>query len=321
MNDPVDKMYALEFPAPEVSHEGGPTLVVALEGYADAGTAVASSSEHLLAALDHRVVASFDNDQLIDYRSRRPQVTLDHNEITNVENLRLAMDVVRDTNGQSFLLLSGPEPDMRWEGFAEAVADLAKRYGVRQLLCLYSAPMTVPHTRPMVVSAHSNDPEILARQFGLDARIQLAGSASLFLEHALAKQGIRTAGLTAHVPHYVAASDYPLATVRLLEEVGNIAALSFPLRALEADASKVLSQIDEQVEDSHEITQVVQALEQQYDSELEKFREQNPDAILPGETGIVSGDLLGEEFEQYLAAIDEHGIAPPQSDSDEEQED
>lgn len=315
MPDPHDNMYQLEFPAPDVPHNEGPTLVVALGGYADAGMGVTHSADHLLAALDHRLIASFHADELIDYRSRRPQVTLEHNEITQVEEIRLAMDVLRDSKGHSFLLLSGPEPDLRWETFAEAVADLAERFKVQRVLCLYAAPMTVPHTRPMTISGHGTDKKVLQSVFSLDGNFSIPGSASLFLERTLSQRGINTAGLTAHVPHYVAASDYPLATLRLLEEVGNIADLSLPLRALEADTSKVMAQIEEQVQESHEIVQVVQALEQQYDKEFERYRESHPHAILPGESGVVSGDQLGEEFEQYLAAIDEHAN-PPESTAD-----
>ncbi|MDN8921196.1 PAC2 family protein, partial [Staphylococcus aureus] len=81
----------------------------------------------LKAAFESRTVATFNNDELIDYRSRRPIVTMAHSEITSMEDLQLDMRVLRDTEGQSFLLLSGPEPDLRWEAFSEAVADLADR--------------------------------------------------------------------------------------------------------------------------------------------------------------------------------------------------
>ena len=39
-------MYELEYPSPEVSSDGasGPTLIVALQGYADAGQAVSASA-------------------------------------------------------------------------------------------------------------------------------------------------------------------------------------------------------------------------------------------------------------------------------------
>lgn len=124
-----------------------------MQGYADAGHAVEGAADHLKAAFESRTVATFNNDELIDYRSRRPIVTMAHSEITSMEDLQLDMRVLRDTEGQSFLLLSGPEPDLRWEAFSEAVADLADRFNVDKTICLYAAPMGAPHTRPSRVRA------------------------------------------------------------------------------------------------------------------------------------------------------------------------
>ena len=51
-----------------------PTFVVALDGWVDAGSAATTAAG--LLARDATVVATFDPDELFDYRARRP--TLDH---------------------------------------------------------------------------------------------------------------------------------------------------------------------------------------------------------------------------------------------------
>src|SRR5688500_17999019 len=78
MLDP-DALYALQpdalqpdAPEPDVPGRAGPVLVQALGGFIDAGAAGRLAREHLLSSLPHRVVARFDVDQLLDYRSRRP---------------------------------------------------------------------------------------------------------------------------------------------------------------------------------------------------------------------------------------------------------
>ncbi|WPF65244.1 MULTISPECIES: PAC2 family protein [unclassified Corynebacterium] len=300
-------MYELEYPSPEVSSDGasGPTLIVALQGYADAGQAVSASADHLLAALENRLVASFNTDELIDYRSRRPTVTMENHEVTKVEKLSLEMRVLRDIQGQHFLLLSGPEPDLRWDSFTQAVADLVRKYNVSQVICLYSAPMTVPHTRPLVVSAHGNSPELMQDLFRFDGSVMLPGSAALQLESVLGKQRTAVAGFTAHVPHYVSSSPYPEATLKLLRSVGHNANLELPLQTLERDWERVAQQLTEQMEDSSEIQHVVGALEQQYDEEVEQYRARHPKAALPGEEDLPSGEEIGQEFERFLADLDE----------------
>lgn len=306
-NGRTPRMYELEYPAPDVASDGaqGPTLIVALQGYADAGQAVESGSQHLLQALDHRLLATFNIDELIDYRSRRPAVTIEHNEVIDFDDPELSLHVVKDNSGTAFLLLSGPEPDLRWDSFTRSVADLAERFGVQQTICLYAAPMAVPHTRPLVVSAHGNSKELLAKLFSIDSRITVPGSASLHLERKLHKRGRNVAGFTAHVPHYLAASDYPEATYRLLDAVSDVTGLKFPLASLQADAEKVGTQIEEQVQDSHEIQAVVRALETQYDTEMERYRSEHRTEILPGDSDIPSGEELGAEFERFLAGLDD----------------
>ncbi|MBC3185405.1 PAC2 family protein [Corynebacterium sp. zg-331] len=300
-------MYELEYPTPEVSSDGssGPTLIVALHGYADAGQAVSASADHLLAALENRLLASFNTDELIDYRSRRPTVTMENHEVTKIEKLALEMRVLRDTKGQHFLLLSGPEPDLRWDSFTHAVAGLVRKYNVSRVVCLYSAPMMVPHTRPLVVSAHGTSPELMQDLFHFDGSVMMPGSAALQLESVLGQQHTAVAGFTAHVPHYVSSSAYPEATLKLLRSVAHNANLELPLQTLEHDWERAAQQLTEQVEGSAEIQHVVAALEQQYDEEVEQYRTRHPKAALPGEEDLPSGEEIGQEFERFLANLDE----------------
>ncbi|WP_448850911.1 PAC2 family protein [Corynebacterium sp. 335C] len=297
-----DRMYEMEFPAPEVRPaDDGLTLVVALQGYADAGHAVGGSAQHLLDALDHRTVVSFHNDELVDYRSRRPPVTMVRDEIAEMKELDLSLQVLRDDDGKMFLLLSGPEPDFRWEAFSDAVADLAERFDVRRTVSLYSAPMTVPHTRPLTVIAHGNDRSVLQRHRTWGHKVTVPGAASLRIELELNRRGRSTSGFTAQVPHYIAQSEYPLAVLRLLEAVQEVGDLNLPLRALQQDSDRLAAMLAEQVAESGEVAQIVRMLEHQHDEE-EHRRSTLESSPLIGENGrIPSADELGAEFERFLS--------------------
>ncbi|MFC5088779.1 PAC2 family protein [Corynebacterium aquatimens] len=300
-------MYELEYPAPSVDggEASGPTMIVAMQGYADAGQAVEGAASHLKDALESATVATFNNDELIDYRSRRPMVTMSHHEITDVEPINLDIRVLRDTKGVPFLLLSGPEPDMRWEAFSKAVADLADKFNVDKTICLYAAPMGAPHTRPLVVSAHGNDAELVGTMFTYDGMVSVPGAAAVMIERELHSRGRKVAGYTAHVPHYVAASPYPHAVFQLLQSVSDTSELDFPLRAIEGDIERVAQQLAEQTQNSEEIAQVVAQLEQHYDTEMSNYRDQHPQKMMPGEAQVPSGEEIGEAFENFLAAIDD----------------
>src|SRR5699024_6778715 len=66
----------------------------------------------------------------------------------------------------------------------------------------------------------------------------------------------------------------------------------------------VNTQLEEQVNDSEEIVQVVHSLEEQYDAYMERYRNEHPQAIMPGEENVPSGEELGAEFQRFLADID-----------------
>ncbi|WP_288818515.1 PAC2 family protein [uncultured Corynebacterium sp.] len=307
MSDPTDKpqgnMYEVVFPVPDVTgSEGHLTLVIALSGYADAGNAVSESASFLLDALEHRPLVNFSIDELIDYRSRRPAVTMNRDQIVDVSDLNLSLNVVRDNVGKPFLLLSGPEPDMRWEAFSTAVADLAERYDVGRTVSLYSAPMTVPHTRPLGIIAHGTDKRKLSDMHTWGNRVTVPGAASLNIEYELASRGCDAFGFTAQVPHYVAASEYPLASLRLLQEVAKLAKLELPLDALEKESARVAELLNTQTNDSGEVSQLVNLLEEQYDQEVQRRQELETSPLLGPNGEMPSADEIGAEFEKFLAS-------------------
>lgn len=53
-----------------------PVLVLGMEGWIDAGLGGGGAMGHLLDAIPTEVMATFDGDQLLDLRSRRPAVRI-----------------------------------------------------------------------------------------------------------------------------------------------------------------------------------------------------------------------------------------------------
>ena len=295
-----EQIYALEVPAPQLaSPDGrGPVLVHALEGFSDAGHAIRLAAEHLTGTLDSELVASFAIDDLLDYRSRRPMMTFTSDHFSKYDDPQLNLYALRDSVGTPFLLLAGLEPDLKWERFITAVRLLAEQLDVRQTIGLGTIPMAVPHTRPVTMTAHSNNRDLIADHQPWVNEVQVPGSVSNLLEYRMAQHGHDAVGFTVHVPHYLAQTDYPAGAEALLEQVAKSAALQFPLGALTEAAAAVRRKIDEQVEASAEISQVVAALERQYDTFLEA---QENRSLLARDEDLPSGEELGAEFERFLA--------------------
>lgn len=293
-------MYELEFPAPQLSAADGrgPVMIHALEGFSDAGHVVRLATAHLKNSLDAELVASFAIDELLDYRSRRPLMTFMTDHFSAYEEPELNLYAMHDTVGTPFLLLAGMEPDLRWERFITAVRVLAERLGVRQTIGLGSIPMAVPHTRPVTMTAHASNKELIAEHTPWVGEVQVPASVSNLLEFRMAQHGHEVVGYTVYVPHYLSQTAYPPAAESLLAEVAKTAGLEIPLAALSEAGAEVYSKINEQVEASVEVAQVVTALERQYDSFVAA---QENRSLLAHDEDLPSGDELGAEFERFLA--------------------
>ena len=276
-----------------------PVLVHALTGFIDAGSAGRLVRDHLLEHFEHRLVATFDIDQLLDYRSRRPPMIFIEDHWESYEEPALALHVVRDAAGVPFLLLEGAEPDVQWERFLQAVVDLVRRFDVRLSVGVHGIPMGLPHTRPTGVTAHATRPELVSGYPPWIGTVQVPGSMGNLLEYRLGQAGHDAMGFAVHVPHYLAQAEYPDAARVLLESVSQAGELVLPARELQEAAERTRAEVDEQVSASTEVLAVVQALEAQYDAYVDARGQGNP---LTGTDGSVpTAEELGAELERFLA--------------------
>jgi predicted ATP-grasp superfamily ATP-dependent carboligase len=297
--DPQE-LYRLDSELPDLQR---PVLVHALTGFIDAGSAGRLVRDHLLATFEHRVLATFDVDRLLDYRSRRPPMIFEADHWESYEEPSLLLHGVTDAAGVTFLLLEGAEPDVAWERFIAAVQGLVERFDVRLSVGVHGIPMGVPHTRPSGVTAHATRPELVAGRDPWVGTVQVPGSVGNLLEFRLGRAGHDAMGFAVHVPHYLAQADYPEAAAALLENVAEATGLVLPTDPLRKAAQSTRAQIDEQVDESSEVAAVVRALEQQYDAYV--AAQDRPD-LLAGRGGFPTADELGAELERFLADQPRH---------------
>ncbi len=284
---------------------GAPLVLVhSMSGFVDAGSASTLAVRHLLAELPHRVLARFDVDQLHDYRARRPRMVFSGDRFESVELPELVLHEVRDSEGRRFLLLTGPEPDVQWQRFAVAVTQLVEQLGVGLAVSLQGIPWAAPHTRPVGLTAHASDRALISGRPRWIGTIEVPGHAGGFLELHLDRQGLPSMGFSVHVPHYLAASEFPSASLALLEALADSTGLVVPTQGLVEAAQAVLVDVDEQISGSPETRTAVQSLERQYDATTA-----GRGLLAPGQEGAVpllpedemaNGEELAAELERYL---------------------
>lgn len=279
---------------PELS---APVMIVALEGWIDAGAGAANAMAALLSSTGAETIAEFDADRLLDHRARRPIMHLVNGLITGLTWPGIELRAGTDSSGNDLLLLVGAEPDFEWQGFADAVVDLADDHECRMIVGLGAYPAPVAHTRPTALSVTTSSADLSATLHGyVRGTLDVPGGIHSVIDVVANEAGIPTLGLWAQVPHYVASMPYPAASVALLEGLTDVAGLHLEQGQLPSDARATRLRLDELVAENVQHQTMVTQLEEMMDQGLG-----GPDeAPTFGFDHLPSGDELAEELQEFL---------------------
>ncbi|MFT3798925.1 PAC2 family protein [Microbacterium sp.] len=270
---------------------GQRVLVVAFDGWNDAGEAASAAVTHLRESGAYQEAYAVDPELYFDYQYTRPQVRMDADGSRSLvwpdaTLWRPLHPVAHGAEGTRLWLLSGVEPARAWQAFVAELIDAALSEDITGMVALGSMMSDVPHTRPISVFAGSEN-ERLRRALGLE-RPTYEGPAGILtvLASAAEDAGIPCAALWASVPHYVAGhTPSPKATLALLDRVTALTGATIPRGELPADALAWEASIDAAAADDEEMTEYIHQLEQTRDAW------DSPEA---------SGDAIAQEFERYL---------------------
>ncbi|MDO5619382.1 PAC2 family protein [Kocuria sp.] len=277
----------------------GAPLLISLSGYAEGGQVSGQIRETLLESLPHDVLARFDPDELQDYRARRPHVRFVEDHFERVDNPELTLYGLTDPLGRHFSLLTGPEPDLQWNRFAEAVVELAQRLDTSLVVNVTGIPMPVPHTRPFLVSVHGTRTDLVAQNHHQRPVAEMSSSMAQQLEIRFGELGVDTIGLSVHVPQYLADARLPQITVTAFEHVAAATGLTLPTDSLRDAGADVMQRIEEQVSGAPEVQAVIESMETRYD-EIVDHSEQR--SLLAGdESELPDADEIGAAVEAFLA--------------------
>ncbi len=265
-----------------------PVFVIALDGWIDAGYAAAAALRTMRDENEFVTVATFDTDNLLDHRSRRPSMTLVDGVNTGLTWPTIELCAGVDRSGNDVLLLVGAEPDHTWRAFSDAAIDLALEFGARLVTGLGAYPAPVPHTRPTRIVSTATSTELAEIVGFLPGRVEVPAGVAAAIEMRAAEVGLPAVGLWAQVPHYASAMPYPAAAAALIDGLDHAAGVRFGTGDLVDEASRTRTRLDELVSGSPEHLDLVRQLEEQVDT------------IDAGQISEMSGDELAAEFEKFL---------------------
>lgn len=281
----------------------GRTLIVAFEGWNDAAESASAAAKFIAEKLNADVVATVDPEDYYDFQFTRPSVSFDsdgNRQISwpSTDFCAPSVEIVAENPqlGRIHVLL-GVEPSRRWQSFTAEVMEMIEDREIDSVLFLGAMLADVPHTRPISVTATSQN-EIARNELNLE-RSHYEGPVGILsvLGIALEKAGIPSVALWASVPHYVHNTPSPKATLALLVEAEKYLGVQFDHGSLADEAFTWERGIDEVAEGDEDMSG--------YIAQLEKNRDEV-------ESPAASGDALAMEFEKFLRATDEN---PPEGES------
>ena len=272
----------------EKSLFSGRTLIVAFEGWNDAGEASSSAARFLTRTVNATQVFSVDSQEYFDFQFARPQVFLNSEGIREfrwptVSLFRPELPGLFDVR-----ILLGVEPSRNWLQFTQEVADAIEGEEIDSVIFLGSMLADTPHTRPIQVTATSVNELVCAEAPAEKSLYEGPVGILSILSSEFESRGIPTMSLWAAVPHYVHNGPVPKATLALISALEGFLEIQFDHADLPEEAFKWERAVDELAEGDEDL--------QEYVSQLEKTRDEIDGA---------SGETIAREVEKFLRDADE----------------
>ncbi|SDB83192.1 PAC2 family protein [Raineyella antarctica] len=277
------------------------TLVVTMGSFVDAGHIQRLVNDQVTDRLENHRLGHFDADTLVDYRGNRPPIVFAHDHFTRYEAPELTLVQATDAKGTPFLLLTGPEPDFRWEEMAAAIERIIDDHEVRLTVMVQGVPMPTPHTRPVHVTQWASRPELIPDNRPMFGTIAMSAAFPAMLAVRLGEAGHDVIGLSAGIPQYLAPGDYPDGAIAAIHALGSVSELALPTAGLELVSGAVRAEIDKQVEQSEEAREMVAELEANYD----RFTARHPLLPAADAADLPTADEIAAEAEKFLRSLDE----------------
>lgn len=279
-----------------VGFGSGRLLVVAFEGWNDAGEAASGAAQLLADRLGLVERASVDPELYYDFQFNRPTISAGDDGVRRIDWPGAALLGPGDLPGDDDEAVTGPgadvlhvllgaEPARSWKSFAAELIDAALAADIEGIVFLGAMLADAPHTRPLMVFASSENPEV-RQSLGVERSTYEGpvGILSVLADHA-ERVGIPTVTLWASVPHYVHNAPSPKAVLALLAKLEELTGLSIPRGTLEDEAQAWEAGVDALAADDEDMAGYITQLEQARDAV------DAPEA---------SGEAIAKEFERYL---------------------
>ncbi len=261
-------------------------LILAFEGWNDAGEAATGAIDHLLEVWDSEWLGELDPEEFYDFQVNRPEATFDEDGGRQIVFPTTRLFLLKPPNSsRSLVALRGPEPNNRWRGFTEEILSIIRELDISLVITLGSMLAETPHSRPIPVNGTGSSAALNTKHGFEPSRYEGPTGIIGVITAACTAVEIPVVSLWAAVPHYFPQPPSPKGTLALITALENVLDLSIPVGDLPEEAHAWEADVDELADENDDIRGYVQQLESAHDA-------QTPEAT--------SGESIAREFERYL---------------------
>ena len=268
-----------------------PVLICAFRGFNDAAESATAALTSLGVQLDAHRFATIDPENFVDFQSARPMIKLSAAGDRELQWPEFELYSARvPHSSRDVVLLTGPEPAIRWRSFCETVVELADVLGIDFLVTLGALFADVPHTRPAALTGLASDGTLMERM-GLQTPDYEGPTGIVGVLYSMCCDvGIPAASIWAAVPHYVAVSPNPKATFALLRKLESLIEIAIDAAELEEASIDYERQVSQAADLDPDVRAFVEQLERSSDA----------NQLATDDASIPSGEVLAREFQRFL---------------------
>lgn len=244
-------------------------MVMAFEGWNDAGDAASTAARRLSESFKAEPFAELEAEPFYDFTAARPFVKLgSKGERTiewpeNIFSAAVVPDAERD-----LIFVRGVEPQLKWRTFSRQITGIAQELDVSLVVSLGALITDVAHSRPTPIYGTSADTDLCAK-LDLETSSYEGPTGIVGVIHdACQKAGLQTVSLWATVPSYVPHAPSPKAALALIDRLGTLIDVPILAGDLVEQASEYETQINDLLADDDETRAFVSNLEQRYDESM-----------------------------------------------------
>lgn len=268
----------------------GRVLIVAFDGWTDAGAASTGALAYLREKLSAELLMAIDDQDYFDLLRQRPIIVLDENGERDfvwpsIELYGPGAQTPKQAKDLNLYFLTGQEPALQWQTIVSEILEIVEDRDIQAVIMLGSLAAETPHSRQIKIYKNSQTASV-RNAYGVE-RSNYDGRAGFMsvLGHSLEKAGLPTISIWAQVPHYVASMPSPKAALALVNDLEIMLGFTVDHKEIVDAAFEWERSVDSFAEGDEDLLNYISGLERSRDE---------------AEAEEMSTDQLALEFEKFL---------------------